>query len=362
MDNKINNFGFLRLFFATLVIFGHSPEIIDGNRSRELLTQVFGTLSLGELSVDAFFIISGFLISKSFRTSPSVWSYIIKRSARILPGFIVCFALCLFVLAPLVEGQFGPGVISTNVKSFIRMTTPLVPGTFPGLPYPSLNGSLWTIGYEFRCYMLVILIGLLGLLSDRGRWLVLAIAAICLAINAFSLVQAAFPNFGQAQNMAITVRFTGLFLAGACFYLFGSQIAYKSSIAVIMAILLIAGLFVPTLAEAAIATAGAYLIFYFAFAVRPLRISQWAAKNDISYGLYLYAWPIQISIVYVFGVKNHWLVSVVSLLIVSVIAAASWLLIERPFQRLSHGKTRRAAPPVDYSQMQTTISSERNKP
>jgi len=349
MDSKINNFGFLRLFFATLVIFGHSPEIIDGNRSREIVTQIFGTLSLGELSVDAFFIISGFLISKSFHTSPSVWNYILKRSARILPGFFVCFALCLLVLAPLVGGHLSADVLATNLKWFLRMTTPVVPGTFSGLPYPALNGSLWTIGYEFRCYMLVIVIGLLGLLSGKGRFLVLAIAAACLLANAFSLVQTLFPNFGEVQTVATTVRFTGLFLAGACFYLFSSSIVYKPAIAAPMAVLFVTGLFFPTLAELTVATAGGYLIFFFAFAVRPLKISQWAAKNDISYGMYLYAWPVQISIVYAFATQNHWLVSIATLLIVAPLAAVSWVMIERPFQKLSHAGLRKSASRGAYS-------------
>ena len=154
-----NNFGFLRLLFATLVIISHSAELIDGNRSREPLTNLFGVLSFGELAVDAFFLISGYLVVQSFERSDSTLSYLMKRIRRIYPGFLVAYIACVFVVAPLVGNDLTIMSFGNLAHVIFDASTlhepPRVFG-FADLPYPSLNGSMWTIQVKFRCYLLVV--------------------------------------------------------------------------------------------------------------------------------------------------------------------------------------------------------------
>lgn len=138
-----NALGILRLLFASLVIVSHTAEMVDGNRSREPLTQLFGTISFGELSVDAFFVISGYLIVKSYG-SRGPWIYLMKRCLRIYPGFIVASLISLLIVAPLVGGSWSTiiGRLPYHLSMIALLQYLNIPGVFPGLGYSDINGAV----------------------------------------------------------------------------------------------------------------------------------------------------------------------------------------------------------------------------
>lgn len=324
-----NNFGVIRLALAALVILAHSPEIIDGDRSREIATSIWGTVTFGTVAVDGFFIVSGYLITASYMNSSGFWAYMWKRALRIYPAFLVAFALCVFVFGPLggMNSLTAGEAIKNTLKAFI-LAEPSLTGVFPTLRYPVINGAMWTIAYEFRCYLLVGLLGVLGLL--RFRLGILVVGLCLLTLNGFGLVPTfSIRGLGDVLGEAsLTARLFGVFLLGASFYLYRDTLRYRGWMAGACAFALVGILFIDQLAEIGIATLGAYALFWLAFStpVVPLR-------HDISYGLYLYAWPISSLLVYYWITPDPWLNAGATVALASIFGLASWLLIERPALR-----------------------------
>jgi peptidoglycan/LPS O-acetylase OafA/YrhL len=340
-NNRTNNFGFLRLLFATLVVVSHSPEILDGNRSREILTRIFHTMSLGEVGVHGFFIISGYLITKSFVESRSTSVYLTKRFLRIVPGYLANFAVCVFLIAPFVGGGASIQSISDLeglLFQALTLSPPDVPGVFHDLPYPALNSAMWTIAYEFRCYLAAAFFGVLGLYTSRYRTILLILLIALLVLDGSGAMHGIHTVFdylhGSPQQ---TVEFSGIFGVGAFYYLFRDKVPLTGAGALAAAILLIPLLFSHALAGVAFSIFGGYLILWFALRVQVLGVSRFGSHADISYGLYLYAWPIQNLIAWNDRTIDPWLLCCLATLGAGLLGYASWRLVEKPMLRIAHG-------------------------
>lgn len=319
------------------VLISHSIELVDGDRSREPLTFIFGTLSLGEFGVDGFFLVSGYLITQSFENSASSLSYLWKRILRIYPAFIVSFIVSIAIVGPLSGADLGAlqgiGWVKQTAYMLI-LAAPRLPNAFADVPYPALNGSMWTIPYEFRCYLLVAILGLLGIL--RWRTLFGFFWVVLLLISAFFTFKngtyTLLSNFTGYPRQ--TIRLTTLFLSGSAFYIFRDIIVYRNDVAALAAIALIGLLFNHTTEELAIPTLAGYLIFWTAFQMNTPRLNRINSSTDISYGIYLYAWPIQNLLVkYVTGISPLVVMSLTTAVAGSA-ALLSWRLIEKPSLRL----------------------------
>ena len=137
------------------------------------------------------------------------------------------------------------------------------------MPYPALNGSMWTIAYEFRCYILVAVLGSIGAFQGQFRYVLLAAVVARLIMSGIGVEREArgvAPAILGSPYQDIVL--TGMFGAGMTYYLFRKHVMYNSMVILGAAILLFFALFSAFLSDIALAVFGGYLIFWFASNIR----------------------------------------------------------------------------------------------
>lgn len=340
MREHHNNVGVLRLLFASLVIIGHAPEMVDGNRTRDPINAVFGTLSLGTLAVDAFFLISGYLITKSMFSSASVRHYLERRVLRIYPAFVVAYLLSVYGLGPLVGAHPWNQTVHVLGSMLALRSPPEFPGQLAGLPYPSLNGSLWSIAFEFRCYLLVAALWAVGLLRHRrfvlGLTVILAILSFFVTFRfgeAAANSLAAIPGLQAAIGKpSLALPLTTTFLIGACFYLYRDAVfpLLGGRSALLCCATAAAAMYHdPHFAELGLTTFGAAALFWLAYKANLGPLQRINDRWDVSYGVYLYGWPVAIALLWFQRDLSPWTLASVTLPIALACGAISWWGLER---------------------------------
>ena len=352
----MNNIDAIRLILAILVLFSHSfPAVTSSEESEPLSILTKGQTTFGHLAVDWFFVLSGYLITQSWERSRSALSFFNKRVFRIYPGFLVASAIGLWIIVPLVAPSngrqvFSLGILKTNLPRLLLLRRlDGLPEIFPHNPIPdTLNASLWTISYEFWCYIGVMLMGSLTLL--KHRWLVLALflGSVLLGyyVDFYDLVPSYNINpkwrpfeliFGQPRFWA---RLASLYLAGVVSYQFREYLAPRRWWALGSVCLLAVGIFLPSGLSLVAPVSGTYLLIYLCFA-KDIHWHNAAKYGDFSYGIYLYSFPIQQLVVMKFGrfIGPYQLfgLAFIPTIITGVI---SWYLVERWFLKLARWRHR----------------------
>ena len=334
-----NNFDAIRFVLATLVIASHSYPLFQGNNSCEPLARLSsGQMTGGELAVNGFFILSGYLILQSWERSRGMANFFRKRALRIYPGFLVAVAFGALVVAPCLATSAAAYWQQLSPVRLVGTTlnlNPRLPAVFSNLPVPAVNGSLWSIRYEVFCYLALAAAGCVGVF--RLRWVVLAL--FCLVMGVFtaqSLSLVKIPGSGLSWLVCDLVHWPRLgacFLSGTLFYLYRNSIAYSPRLFALSLAALLSCFCFPQLKLLSLMFPlfGAYVLFYLAFLPIP-RLHAFTRRGDISYGLYLYAFPVQQLLVHRFGNQlTPETLFALAFPITALLAAMSWFIVERPF-------------------------------
>lgn len=336
-SHRRNNFDALRLAGATLVLIGHAYPL-HGRPS----VWIFGQ-PIQALGVILFFSISGYLISKSWAADSSLPRYFARRALRIFPGLIVVTVLCAFVLGPLISTlSVGDYLQHPGTWEFLR-NIPLfpvyaLPGVFDTNIYPvAVNGSVWSLPAEFACYLMVPLV---GLIPRRAQFLGYTLLAI---------VSGVVGHYWSLDGTRVVVYGTDLAQAATVwtFFFVGAALASARWIPIRLDFALL-GILLAALVSAILPTFS-FPLWWFVFPYTILAIGATSTPvlhnagrwGDVSYGLYLYAFPVQQTLVFTWPTLPFVLSVLATLLISLMLALGSWHLIEKPALRF---KPRRSNP------------------
>jgi peptidoglycan/LPS O-acetylase OafA/YrhL len=328
MDTPHNNsFDLIRHIAALAVLFSHHYAL-----SGLVQPGLGGPHTLGTLAVLAFFSISGYLITLSFLRSDSFYSYLIKRIARIFPALIFCSLLMVYLAAPIFSEKGAARLIDPySIFEFLRISAmgqahlPDVTHNF--ISGDSFNGSLWTLKIEFACYLAIA-----ALLSFVHRATLPLGAAFLIGFLTWY-----FDRYGQgmiASKLAIYGSAASAFFLGS-FCAFKRHWLAKRKILVAMIFSGIA-LFVLSKISSFTLTLGSFGVCLVTLGIGLLvRDPLIKSRFDISYGIYLYAYPTQ-QILINCTELDFYQSLLATTLVVLCIATLSWLTIEKPALRYAH--------------------------
>jgi peptidoglycan/LPS O-acetylase OafA/YrhL len=340
-----NNLNLMRLIAALCVLVSHAWPIALGPQAVEPFEATTG-FRLGALSVFTFFAISGFLMTASLERSSGLWSYFRARIARIYPGLIVSIALVTFILGPVFTQVSLPEYFGSakTWQAFLGNASLLkleyqLPGVFTSNPYQSVQGSLWTLPVEMSLYIVVALLGMLGLFR-RPLLLVLACG-----FGLFAISQSGDANFSGAHALR-SLWYPGLpFFFGMGLYLARKRL--PSSPVIAAALIVLAGLSMSgPLGYLTMALAISYATLWLA-GMEAGALRGWNRMGNYSYGMYVYAFPVQGMVVAIEGDMDPIVNIALAAPITLALAVLSWHLVERPAMRAI--RKRRISAPISSS-------------
>jgi peptidoglycan/LPS O-acetylase OafA/YrhL len=227
-----NNLDFLRFALASAVILSHSYALLVGSDVTEPPYEATrGQVTLGGLAVNFFFVISGSLVTHSWLQSRGLFDYLKKRALRIYPAFIVVTLLGALVVGPISAKDPAETMHGINAKDLLIGCFNLLSyepqGAFPDNPFKgAVNGSLWSIQFEFWCYIGVAALGVTRLLDRCG--LIAGLFVVSILVSVIVLVFDLHPGgkilgkiFGYPVFWA---RLLPVYLSGMVLYLYREHI------------------------------------------------------------------------------------------------------------------------------------------
>jgi len=337
-----NNFNLLRFMAASGVVITHSYALLGFPESDLLSKNTNGLLSFSRLGVYVFFVISGFLIANSLWNSQNLKSFFWKRFLRIFPALAAMLFLETFIVVPfitkssLIEYFSSLGTYHYFLGGLSLYDTQYsLSGVFKANPHTGVNGSLWTLPYEWTCY--VLLACLVVPLKKKRIFGTLVTMSLLMMVR---VLVGRYQIFQVVSFLKLDSRqfllFGFLFFSGVLCLELRQYLKFRP----LVAVLLVLGLhYFSYVSRGAsfyfMLLIVPYLSISLASAKIPKKITDWFSKVDYSYGLYIYAYFVgQIFVNFFREYLSVAYLAVLTMLFTLPLAVISWHFIEKPALKL----------------------------
>lgn len=338
-----SSFDAIRLFAAFAVLVSHHFALAG---RQEPIVPSFGTLGVSALTI--FFVISGYFVASSWDREPDAQRFFTKRALRIFPALVIVVAVSIVIIGS-AETNLSLGDYATSVATWTYWKNAAVifgiqfdlPGVFTSSTFPVVNMSLWTLPVELIMYSIVAIAGIA--LQGFVRW-AYPVLAMIFAVAWFVVPGDEFGSSLQLLNLGV------FFLVGATVHSYG-LLKHVSPAVLPVLVLVVAFAAVQGGPGTKLLLWAAFPVLVLGLGALPSRVgTSVTTMGDISYGVYLWAYPIQqIVIAHLLGFTNFWMSMMIAAGATAALGLASWRFVERPALRLKDRGTiqpRVAPPPI----------------
>ncbi len=326
-----NNYNLIRIVAALAVLFSHSFALATGLGSAEPLKAGYG-LTLGDIAVDIFFVTSGFLVTGSLLSRNGVVAFIWARALRIYPALWVMLGMTVFVMGSALTTlpveqyltQYGTRQYLFLNATLFQKVDYYLPGMFLHTPWKyAVNGSLWTLTPEVRIYTLLLALWIVGGIVRAHQFFMFRAAAIAIAI-----ISGVWYLQGGPLDAESYSRLIFMFFSGASFYLLKERIELRLSLAVCLLTLIAVSCLQPTILFVVLSLSLPYVVMVLAYLPGgPIR--SFNRLGDYSYGIYIYAFPVQQMLASLVHRISSFELMCASAVITSTLAVLSWHIVEK---------------------------------
>jgi peptidoglycan/LPS O-acetylase OafA/YrhL len=333
-----NNFNALRLIAASAVLVSHSFPLATGNQQIEPFVREVG-LTLGTMAVHIFFVTSGFLVTGSLLSRRSVVDFCVARALRIYPALWLSQLVTVLVVGLwftsldsrvfFTEWHTWHSVIRNCV--LLRGVDLELPGAFLTVPFAAggVNSSLWTLPVELGMYIRLAIFWLILAYIPKwgGRLFGTFIALLAVSSIALSVAGTIAP-LPQPLRISFGWVLTGMFFCGAALRLFQERVPISHRLASILAAVLLVSLVDREAFRIIYLMVVPYLVIYAGLGLS-VRGRRMVLRSDYSYGIYIYAYPIQQSIAATMRGITPLAMIALAYPVTLGFGAASWHLLEK---------------------------------